>query len=43
MNVLVSIKSRKQLSMSVNFGMFVSLVIKKIIVNEYQLRYVCFL
>ena len=43
MNVLVSIKSGKQLSMSANFGMFVSLVIKKIIVNEYQLRYVCFL
>ena len=29
MNVLVSIKSGKQLSMSTNFGMFVSLVIKK--------------
>ena len=29
MNVLVSIKSGKQLSMSANFGMFVSLVIKK--------------
>ena len=43
MNVLVSIKSGKQLSMSANFGMFVSLAIKKIIVNEYQLRYVCFL
>ena len=43
MNVLVSIKSGKQLSMSANFGMFVSLAIEKIIVNEYQLRYVCFL
>ena len=43
MNVLVSIKSGKQLSMSANFGMFVSLAIKKIIVNEYQLRYACFL
>ena len=41
MNVLVSIKSGKQLSMSTNFGMFVSLAIKKIVVNEYQLRYAC--
>ena len=41
MNVLVSIKSGKQLSMSAHFGMFVSLAIKKIIVNEYQLRYAC--